>query len=345
MFLRYFEALWTPFKYVRNQIMKVRNVHGRIRVDVNRVKSYKQLAKYRAKEAKQMAANAKKKAANVRGRLSGGAPGQPAPGAMPAPAMAGGPMGGPHPMGGAMAGGPMGPPRPMAGGPMAGGPMGGAPMAYQPPGGGAGGPPMGPGPAPAYPRPGGGPGGPGGPPAGWPPGAAPGPGGFPPGGSGPMNGLGGGIVVTGALWWKKHLCAQCGQQLDKTWDRCPYCSQGAPVAASSKTQAIQIDVAGVGNGLQLCGWLVPLKGAQRGELYTLDPISAIGTDPGCTVVLTDSYMSGRHCEIRAEGGTWILRDLKSTNGTYVNDKRVEKHELVDSDFVRLGNSVLKFKSL
>jgi pSer/pThr/pTyr-binding forkhead associated (FHA) protein len=40
-----------------------------------------------------------------------------------------------------------------------------------------------------------------------------------------------------------------------------------------------------------------------------------------------------------------LRDLKSTNGTYVNDKRVEKHELVDSDFVRLGNSVLKFKSL
>lgn len=159
-----------------------------------------------------------------------------------------------------------------------------------------------------------------------------------------MNGAGG-IVVTGALWWKKHLCAQCGQRLDKTWDRCPYCAGGAPVVASNKTQAIMVDAAGTGNGLQLCGWLVPLKGAQRGELFTLQPISSIGTDPGCTVVLTDSYMSSHHCEIRAEGGTWILRDLKSTNGTYVNDKRVEKHELVDSDFVRLGQSVLKFKSL
>ncbi len=41
----------------------------------------------------------------------------------------------------------------------------------------------------------------------------------------------------------------------------------------------------------------------------------------------------------------MLRDLKSTNGTYVNDKRVEQHELVDSDFLRLGQVVLKFKSL
>jgi hypothetical protein len=328
MFLKYFEALATPFKAIRNQWMKVRNVQGRVRVDVNRVKSYKQLAKYRAKEAKMMAANAKKKAAAVRGRFAPGQ-GQPQPGAMPAAAMAGGPMGAP---------------RPMAGGPMPGGPMGGAPMAYQPPGGGAGGPPMGPGPAPAYPpRPGGGPGGP--PPGGWPAGGPAGPpGAFPPGASGPMNGAAG-IVVTGALWWKKHLCAQCGQQLDKTWDRCPYCAGGAPVAASHKTQAIMVDAAGTGNGLQLCGWLVALKGAQRGELFTLQPVSSIGTDPGCTVVLMDSYMSSHHCEIRAEGGTWILRDLKSTNGTYVNDKRVEKHELVDSDFVRLGQSVLKFKSL
>lgn len=155
-----------------------------------------------------------------------------------------------------------------------------------------------------------------------------------------------GIVITGALWWKKHWCIQCAQQLDKTWDRCPYCTGGQPVAAAShKTQAIMLDAAGHGNGLQLCGWLVPLKGAQRGELYTLDPITSVGTDPTCTVVLTDSYMSSRHCEIRAEGGSWVLRDLKSTNGTYVNNRRVEKHELVDNDFVRLGQSELKFKSL
>jgi pSer/pThr/pTyr-binding forkhead associated (FHA) protein len=155
-----------------------------------------------------------------------------------------------------------------------------------------------------------------------------------------------GIVVAGALWWKKHLCAQCGQELDKTWDVCPYCSQGQPVGPSSRrTQAIMVDAAGTGNGMQLLGWLVPLKGVQRGELFTLSPVSSIGTDPTCTVVLIDHYMSSRHCEIKAEGGTWVLRDLKSTNGTYVNDKRVEQHELVDNDFVRVGQSTLKFKSL
>jgi pSer/pThr/pTyr-binding forkhead associated (FHA) protein len=156
----------------------------------------------------------------------------------------------------------------------------------------------------------------------------------------------GGIVVAGALWWKKHLCVSCGQELDKTWDRCPYCSvQAAAVPMSHKTQAIMVDPAGMGSGMQLLGWLVPLKGAQRGELYTLAPVTSVGTEPTCTVVLTDQYMSSRHAEIKVEGGAWVLRDLKSTNGTYVNDKRIEQHELVDNDFIRFGQSLVKFKSL
>ena len=88
-----------------------------------------------------------------------------------------------------------------------------------------------------------------------------------------------------------------------------------------------------------------MQGAQRGELYSLAPVSLIGTEPTCTVVLHDQYMSSQHAEIKAEGGVWILRDLGSTNGTYVNDKRVDKHELVDNDFVKFGQSLVKFKSL
>ena len=161
-----------------------------------------------------------------------------------------------------------------------------------------------------------------------------------------MNGGASGIVVSGALWWKKHLCANCGQELDKTWDRCPYCSVQAVVAAPNKTQAIMMDYAGMGTGMQLLGWLVSIsRGPQRGELFTLQPMTTVGTEPTCTVVLQDSYMSSRHCEIKAEGGIWVLRDLKSTNGTYVNDRRVEQHELVDNDFIKVGQSVLKFKSL
>ena len=97
--------------------------------------------------------------------------------------------------------------------------------------------------------------------------------------------------------------------------------------------------------MQLLGWLVPLQGSQRGELFTLSPLSTIGTEPTCTVVLHDKFMSSKHAEIKAEGGVWVLKDLGSTNGTYVNDKRVDKHELVDNDFIKFGNQLCKFKSL
>jgi hypothetical protein len=150
---------------------------------------------------------------------------------------------------------------------------------------------------------------------------------------------------------RRKICTQCQNQLDKTWDSCPYCAQAAaaaapaaPAAPSLKTQAFMLDTSG-GGSVQLLGWLIPIKGAQRGELFTLAPLSVIGTEPTCTVVLIDHYMSSRHAEIKADGGIWILRDLGSTNGTYVNDKRVDQHELVDNDFIKFGQSLVKFKSL
>jgi pSer/pThr/pTyr-binding forkhead associated (FHA) protein len=39
---------------------------------------------------------------------------------------------------------------------------------------------------------------------------------------------------------------------------------------------------------------------------------------------------------------WILRDRESTNGTYVNDRRITVHALVDGDVVRIGKSFFKF---
>jgi pSer/pThr/pTyr-binding forkhead associated (FHA) protein len=55
-------------------------------------------------------------------------------------------------------------------------------------------------------------------------------------------------------------------------------------------------------------------------------------------------MSSRHATIRAQGGSFVLED-HSTNGTFVNDKKVTRHELVDSDFVKFGQTLVKFKCL
>jgi hypothetical protein len=156
------------------------------------------------------------------------------------------------------------------------------------------------------------------------------------------------IALVGLIF-KKKVCTQCSQQLDKTWDSCPYCAQAAAaaMAASAKPQkTVAFVLDGAGNaGMQLLGWIVPITGPQRGELYALSPSTTIGKDPSCTIVLQDGYMSSRHAEIKAEGGLWLLKDLGSTNGTYVNDKRVDKHELVDNDVVMFGKCTVKFKSL
>ena len=50
-------------------------------------------------------------------------------------------------------------------------------------------------------------------------------------------------------------------------------------------------------------------------------------------------------KIKAENGIWVLHDSGSTNGTYVNNRRVDRHELVDNDFIKFGSAMLKFKSL
>ena len=187
------------------------------------------------------------------------------------------------------------------------------------------------------------------------PGQMPGMPGQMPGMPGQMPGAPSGApaIRSKGFWiFKKKFCTQCEQQLYKTWDACPYCAQIAQqvVAApakmeKAKTQAFMMDQAGGASTMQLLGWIIPLQGAQRGELFTLQPVTKIGTDPKSTIVLTDKFMSTSHAEIKAEGGMWILRDVGSTNGTYVNNKRVDRHELVDNDFIKFGSAMLKFKSL
>jgi hypothetical protein len=162
-------------------------------------------------------------------------------------------------------------------------------------------------------------------------------------------------IRTKGFWiFKKKFCSLCEQRLDKTWDSCPYCAQIAQQAAMApaklqklKTQAFVLDSSGGPGSVQLLGWLVPLQGAHRGELFTLQPKNVIGngSDMTVTLVLNDKFMSSKHAEIAAENGLWILRDTGSTNGTYVNNRRVDRHELVDNDFIKFGSAMLKFKSL
>jgi hypothetical protein len=94
------------------------------------------------------------------------------------------------------------------------------------------------------------------------------------------------------------------------------------------------------------GWIVCVNGGLQGTDFRLVPgKNVIGTAADCEVVLTDQYLSSRHAVIRYEEGRFTLVDLDSTNGTYVNEERVAKEEIIDNDSIRLGRSQLKFKAL
>jgi hypothetical protein len=67
----------------------------------------------------------------------------------------------------------------------------------------------------------------------------------------------------------------------------------------------------------------------------------IGRSSTCQLVLADDTVSRRHAELYVEGGRWLLRDLGSANGTWVNGRRVVEAEVRAGDEVHLGGYRLR----
>lgn len=115
---------------------------------------------------------------------------------------------------------------------------------------------------------------------------------------------------------------------------------------SDKTQMVNVSEIMDDRAQDCVGWIVALGGAHRGHDFRLvTGRNVIGTAADCDIVLTDPYLSSKHAAIRHENGRFTLIDLDSTNGTYLNDRRISKEELIDNDKIRLGRTELKFKSL
>jgi predicted component of type VI protein secretion system len=68
----------------------------------------------------------------------------------------------------------------------------------------------------------------------------------------------------------------------------------------------------------------------------------IGRRPENAVAIDNLAVSGYHARIDKTGADYILTDLQSTNGTFVNDKRVSSHRLKHGDNVIVGKHVLLF---
>lgn len=69
----------------------------------------------------------------------------------------------------------------------------------------------------------------------------------------------------------------------------------------------------------------------------------IGRAPGSHVRVDHPTVSGRHAQVEFTSEGFVLSDLGSRNGTYVNGKRVERAVLRPNDWISLGNHVVIFK--
>jgi hypothetical protein len=67
----------------------------------------------------------------------------------------------------------------------------------------------------------------------------------------------------------------------------------------------------------------------------------VGRSSSCDLVLHDSNVSRRHAQLFFREGRWIILDLDSTNGTYINGDRVQRSELLPGDLLALGTEQLQ----
>ena len=87
--------------------------------------------------------------------------------------------------------------------------------------------------------------------------------------------------------------------------------------------------------VQRDGKLHLLRAWEHGELCA-------GRGPDCEIVLADAGVSRRHAVFSRSGETYVVRDLGSVNGVYVNGQRSKQHELAVGDVIRIESFELTF---
>lgn len=94
-------------------------------------------------------------------------------------------------------------------------------------------------------------------------------------------------------------------------------------------------------------WMVVRSGARAGKQFGLGTgRNTIGRDGTvCDIILDDEAVSAQHAQVNFENGQFVIYDLASTNGTFVNKRRVQRTLLMDGDLIQVGNTILVFKKV
>lgn len=137
--------------------------------------------------------------------------------------------------------------------------------------------------------------------------------------------------------------------------RCPSCggtiTVSAPVHPGDQTTRIDADANQLATEAKVPGGdlslppsrrmsLAVLRGKDSGRIFPIDrPVVILGR-ADCDVVLNDPEISRQHASVEVHGARVVLKDLGSTNGTFINDVKVAQSEIENRAEFRVGGTVL-----
>jgi predicted Zn finger-like uncharacterized protein len=88
--------------------------------------------------------------------------------------------------------------------------------------------------------------------------------------------------------------------------------------------------------------LAVIQGAATGQIFPISKTRTVVGRSGSDINLDDPEASRQHAALEIVGDVAILRDLGSTNGTWIELDRIEQHELSNQQEFRIGSHVLMF---
>ena len=129
-----------------------------------------------------------------------------------------------------------------------------------------------------------------------------------------------------------------GRLRTDTFDR--RVDQALHAASREQLRGLTVDLPAAAPGSPLTRLLGRLRTRRSGLLAAGDALAAgrivLGRSSGCHLVLADDSVSRRHAELLVSDGRWHVRDLGSTNGTWLNGRQVGDAEVRPGDVLHLG---------
>jgi pSer/pThr/pTyr-binding forkhead associated (FHA) protein len=137
-----------------------------------------------------------------------------------------------------------------------------------------------------------------------------------------------------------NFCSSCGAFIKRVEDpraTVTFVSGGSAGGATDEEISVPLDQVPEG-----CGVLVVKRGPNAGSWFVLQELTKAGRHPESDIFLDDVTVSRQHVEFVRGPDGYLVRDVDSLNGTYVNRERVEQGTLRNGDEVQIGRFRLVF---